>query len=64
MGRILEYSFHKERIPNESTIFKIPETRKNDIFCFCDVKDKDDGLYYLVKENNLTGLIFEEIKIE
>lgn len=61
-GRILEYAFHKDRIENESTIFKIPETSKTDIFCFSDVKDRSDEFYHLYHDNNLTGLIFEEIK--
>lgn len=60
-GRILKYAFHKERVMNESTIFKIPETSKTDIFCFADVKDRDDEFYYIYHDNNLTGLIFEEI---
>jgi hypothetical protein len=60
-GRILKYAFHKERVMNESTIFKIPETSKTDIFCFADVKDREDEFYYIYHDNNLTGLIFEEI---
>jgi hypothetical protein len=60
-GRILKYAFHKERVMNESTIFKIPETSKTDIFCFADVKDREDEFYYIYQDNNLTGLIFEEI---
>lgn len=61
-GRILEYSFHKDRVVNESTIFKIPETSKTDIFCFADTKDKQDEFYHIYHDNNLTGLTFEEIK--
>jgi hypothetical protein len=60
-GRILNYSFHKERIMNESTFFKIPETSKTDIFCFADVKDREDEFYHIYHDNKLTGLIFEEI---
>lgn len=61
-GHILKYAFHKERIMNESTIFKVPETSKTDIFCFADTKDREDEFYYLYHDNNLTGLVFEEIE--
>lgn len=60
-GRILKYAFHKERVINESTIFKIPETSKTDIFCFADTKDREDEFYHIYHDNQLTGLIFEEI---
>jgi hypothetical protein len=60
-GRILNYAFHKERVLNESTIFKIPETSKTDIFCFADVKDREDEFYYIYHDNKLSGLIFEEM---
>jgi hypothetical protein len=60
-GRILKYAFHKDRVMNESTIFKIPETSKTDIFCFADVKDREEEFYHIYHDNNLTGLIFEEI---
>lgn len=61
-GRILKYAFHKERVINESTIFKIPETAKTDIFCFADTKDREDEFYHIYHDNGLTGLLFEEIK--
>ena len=60
-GRILNYVFHKERVMNESTIFKVPETSKTDIFCFADVKDREDEFYHIYHDNKLSGLIFEEI---
>ena len=60
-GNILKYKFHEWRIQNESTIFKIPETCKTDIFCFTDERDEDDQFYYLYHKHNLTGLIFKEI---
>ena len=63
-GRILKLSLHKNRIMNESTIFKIPETCKNDIYCFADVKDKSDEFYHIYEENKLSGLIFKEIDSE
>ncbi len=61
-GRILEYAFHKERIINESTIFKIPETVNIDIFCFANTKDREDEFYHIYHDNGLTGLLFEEMK--
>lgn len=60
-GRILKYGFHSERVKNESTLFKIPETSKTDIFCFCDVKDSEDEFYHLYHNHKFTGLIFEEM---
>src|SRR6218665_83516 len=60
-GRILEYKFHENRIVNESTIFKIPETCATSIFCFTDERDEDDQFYHLYHKHKLTGLIFEEI---
>ena len=60
-GRILDYKFHEWRIVNESTLFKIPETSKTDIFCFTDDRNEDDQFYYLYHKHKLTGLIFEEI---
>lgn len=61
-GRILEYSFLKERVMTEATIFKIPETIKTDIFCCVDIKDKKDEFYHIYHDNSLSGLIFEEMK--
>ena len=60
-GRILYYKFHEWRIKNESTLFKIPETCKTDIFCFTDDRNEDDQFYYLYHKHKLTGLLFEEI---
>jgi len=60
-GRILKYAMHEERVINESTMFKIPETSKTDIFCFAETKDRKDEFYCLYHDNNLTGLIFDKI---
>lgn len=60
-GRILKYGFHPERVLNESSIFKIPETSKTDIFCWADIKNPDDEFYHLYHKHKLTGLIFEEL---
>lgn len=61
-GRILKYAFHEERVKNESTLFKIPETAKTDIFCFSGLKDPKDEFYHIYHDNNFSGLIFEEIQ--
>jgi hypothetical protein len=60
-GRILDIAFHKNRIGNESTLFKIPETCKTSIYCYTDDRNEDDQFYYLYHKHKLTGLIFEEI---
>jgi hypothetical protein len=60
-GRILKFGFHPERVLNESSLFKIPETSKTDIFCWADIKHPDDEFYHIYHNNNLTGLIFEEL---
>jgi len=60
-GRILEHKFYENKIRNESTIFKIPEENKIDIFCYTDERDEDDQFYHLYHKHKLTGLIFEEI---
>jgi hypothetical protein len=60
-GRILKYKFHKERVVNESTIFKIPETSKSVIFCTSNFKDREDEFYHIYHDNKLSGLTFEEI---
>ena len=60
-GRILDIAFHKNRIGNISTIFKIPETSKTAIYCYTDDRNEDDQFYYLYHKHKLTGLIFEEI---
>jgi len=59
-GRILNYSFHKNRFP-ESSLFKIPETSKTEIFTFSGMKDSADEFYSLYIQHDLKGLIFEDI---
>ena len=63
-GRILDYSFHSRRVINESSIFKIPETARGDIFCLADYKAREDEFYHIYHDNNLTGLKFEEMKFK
>jgi hypothetical protein len=60
-GRILNVAFHKNRINNESTLFKIPETCETSIYCYTDERNEDDQFYYLYHKHKLTGLIFEEV---
>jgi hypothetical protein len=62
-GRILKYSIHKDRVINETSLFKIPETSKIDIFCYADVQDRIDEFYHIYHDNDLTGLVFEEIEV-
>lgn len=59
-GRILKPAFHKDRVINESSIFKTPDTA-HFIYCFADVFDREDEFYHIYHDNNLTGLIFTEI---
>jgi hypothetical protein len=60
-GRILKYSFFKNRL-SESSLFKIPQTSKAEILTYSGVKDCEDEFYSLYHNNNLTGLIFEELQ--
>jgi hypothetical protein len=62
LRRILKYTFHKDRINNESSLFKIPETVKTDIFCIADIRDPLDEFYHIYLRNNFSGLVFKEIK--
>jgi hypothetical protein len=59
-GRIINYSFYPNRI-SESSIFKIPETSRVDIFTYTGVHDESDEFFYLYKKLGLTGLVFEEL---
>lgn len=60
-SRILKYGFYPDRVLNESSIFKIPETAKIDIFCWAYIKNPNDEFYHLYHEHGLTGLVFEEL---
>jgi hypothetical protein len=62
-GRILNFAFHKDRLRNESTLFKIPESSVG-IFCYTDDRNEDDQFYHLYHKHELTGLTFEEIDNE
>lgn len=59
-GNIKKLAFYKDRVYTESSLFTIPET-KNTIYCFADVKDRDEEFYYIYHDQQLTGLLFEEI---
>ncbi|QIL41652.1 hypothetical protein G7074_21715 [Pedobacter sp. HDW13] len=45
----------------ESSIFKIPETSRAEIFTYSGMKNEDDEFYSLYKKLGFTGLVFEEI---
>ncbi len=59
-GRILSYSFYKDRM-TEGSIFKIPETCKTEVLIYSDIKNKEEEFIPLYEKHKLTGLIFEEI---
>lgn len=59
-GRIKDFIFHPQRIGG-NPLFKVPETRKNDVLCFegiCDPWDEFKGRY---EELGFTGLNFIEL---
>jgi len=58
--RIDKYVFKENRM-TESPIFKIPETVKGEILTFEGMKAPEDEFKYVVEQENLKGLIFEEI---
>ena len=59
-GRILEYYFFKNRF-TESSLFKIPETRKGEILTYSEIKDSEDEFMFLYKKLGFKGLVFEEL---
>ena len=58
--RIERYAFHEERMP-ESSIFKIPETRRGEILCYEGLKDPDDEFKTFVERHDITGVTFTEL---
>jgi len=59
-GRLLQYAFYRNRL-TESSIFKIPETSRTEIFTYSGTKDPEDDFLYLYHANKLEGLLFEEV---
>jgi hypothetical protein len=59
-GRLLKYSFHKERL-TDSSIFKIPETCKSEVLTYSGIGDAEEEFIYLYHKHRLSGLIFEEV---
>ncbi len=59
-NRILKYSFYSDRIP-ESSIFKISDTSRSDIFTYSDVKYEGDEFFYLYNKLKFTGLVFNNM---
>jgi hypothetical protein len=58
--RIKKYAFNPSRFV-ETTLFKIPETAKGEILTLVGAKDPEDEFKYVVEQENLKGLIFQEI---
>jgi hypothetical protein len=56
----LRYVFHPDRF-SESTLFKIPETRRAEILVVEGLHDPEAEFRYAVEQGNLKGLIFEEL---
>lgn len=52
----------KERIDFDAPIFFVPNVHGY-LFCIVDQFDRDEDFYHLYKDNDLTGLIFEEIEL-
>lgn len=59
-GRVLEHVFHKDRY-GETSIFKIPETRKIHVLTFSGLRDPGEEFYTAYLKSGLTGLHFEEL---
>lgn len=62
-GDITKYSFLKNRFTN-SSVFKIPETFKTEIFIHSDNVVFEEDFYTLYNKLNFTGLIFNEVYSE
>ena len=57
---INHYEFHPSRI-TESTLFKIPETRRGEILTYSGVKDPDEEFFSLCNKYKFKGITFDEI---
>jgi len=58
--RIQRYAFHIDRLP-ESSIFKIPETRRTTVYCSQGLRVGDDDFKGYVEKHRLRGLKFKEV---
>jgi hypothetical protein len=58
--RIIQYVFHPDRL-SESSLFKIPETRKGEILTVEGRFDPEDEFKFRVEQASLKGLMFEEV---
>ena len=56
--QIAKYVFHPDRF-SESTIFKIPQTRRGEILTVEGLKDPEDEFKYVVEKEGLKGIEFE-----
>jgi hypothetical protein len=57
---VAKYVFHTNRF-SESEIFKLPETCKGEVLLAEGLHDPEEEFRYLVHQNGLEGLTFEEI---
>jgi hypothetical protein len=58
--RPVRYAFHPHRF-TETTLFKIPETARAEIFVVEGLQDPEDEFRYVVEKEGLEGIIFEEV---
>lgn len=58
--KIEQYHFHPNRF-GESVLFKIPETSRAEVLLVEGMRDEEEEFRYIVEQNNLRGLLFEEI---
>jgi hypothetical protein len=58
LGSIEKYSFYPNRF-SESSLFKIPETRRTDVLTLERSMDPEEEFKAYVEENKLSGLVFE-----
>jgi hypothetical protein len=58
--RIKHHYFNPENL-TEGPLFKIPQTCKTEIYTCEGLKDPEDEFKYTIENNNIRGLIFEEV---
>jgi len=60
-GRLISPALYDNRM-TESSIFKIPETCKTEMYCYSGVKDADLEFKYLYEKLGFTGLEFQAME--
>ncbi len=58
--KIEQYHFYSNRL-GESVLFKIPETSRAEVLLVEGLRDAEEEFRFIVAQNNLKGLIFEEV---